>query len=133
MASDAALAEVLARLDYMSGRMDAMASQLARVQAKASGRLSSADRVALTAALGHYAAGAPGLPSRVFNARELLADTAAREALRPVMGDVSAPGAPRRVGKLLARGDQQVLGGLHLTKAGEDKDGLIWRIARVRS
>lgn len=132
MSGDVLPSAVLAQLDAITSKLDALAGQVAAMRSAGSGRLSSVDLAALTAALGEYASGAPGLGARVFNVRELLGNAAACEALKLAVGDLAHAGAPRRVGKLLARAEGQVLGDLHLTRAGEERVGAIWRIAKVR-
>ena len=133
MSDDALPAAVLAQLDAITSKLDALAGQVAAMHPPGAGRLSGTGRVALTQALAEYDRGTPGLGSRVFNVHELIGHVKACDALRPVVGDMTDSGAPRRVGKLLARAAGQVLGDLHLTRAGGERAGAIWRIAKVRS
>lgn len=133
MSDDALPSAVLAQLEALASKVDALAGQVAAMRSTGSGRLSASGRDALTRALAEYDRWTPSLGSRVFNVHELMSCAAACEALRPAVGDLTDAGAPRRVGKLLARAAGQVLGDVHLSRAGGERAGAIWRIAKVRS
>jgi hypothetical protein len=133
MADDAFQAEVLAMFQAINRRLDAMPALVAGLRAGGPTRLLPAHRAALTASLAKYMDATPNLESRVFSARDLMAGAEVAELLRVVMGDEAGAGAAKRVGKLLARGDGEVHGGIYLQRVSADRSGTIWRASRVPS
>ena len=124
-------AEVLAMLRTINRRLDALPAQVAGTRAGNGSRLSPSHRAALVNALSRYMNVTPNLDSRVFSARDLLQCPDVAEALGPAVGNLRDAGCAKRVGKLLARGDGEVHGGLFLQHAGNERGGTIWRISKV--
>ncbi len=126
-------AELLAMMRAINRRLDELPARLAGVRNAAPSKLKPVDRAALGTAITRYMQEAPGLPSRVFTVRDLLSMEQVRSALEPAIGSLDDPGVGRRVGKLLARANGQVIDGLHIQHAGTDRDGVVWRAARALS
>lgn len=131
MTEEAFRAEVIAMFRAINRRLDALPAQVAGTRAGTGSKLSPSHRAALVDALSRHMAATPNLDSRVFSARELLQCADVAEALSTAVGDLDEAGCAKRVGKLLARGDGEVHGGLFLQHAGTERGGTIWRISKV--
>lgn len=132
-ATDIDAAEIAALLRRVSNQLDQLPAAIAAAMQCGSPPLSRVDRQVLEVLLPVLATS--NLCSVDFTAGDALQHTRAmegvQEALQAAIGPTHAPGAARRLGRLLGRVEGVVLDGLHVARSGEVREGVLWRVSRV--
>lgn len=119
-------------LQRISVQLDALSVQVAATLERRQ-RLSRNDRKALAALLPAIADSK--LATLVFTSREAIEHVRdlprVVSALCPVVGSLEDGGAPRGLGRLLARAENQSVDGHQVIRHGEERDGVVWAVVRV--